>query len=123
MQEFKCRACGAPLTHKHGNQFKCEYCGSVYAIEGSNSYTIPPFATLEIEHPKIERLAAQLELPWEAKRYMGDEAATKSAISELTRQLAGGLAAYMRLDVQEDPMRMATVIRGTVRIVPPGFRF
>lgn len=41
-------------------------------------------------------------------------------------ELAKGLAAFMKVEVMEDygsPFNQATIVRGTVRVVPPDFRF
>ena len=112
MKELKCKNCGAPLRPDG----KCEYCGSVFIPDG--------FGHVQIVHdPRAQVLSAQMEVPFEARHYMRKEDISAYSIRELTHQLAEGLAAYMRLDVMEDPCRMATIVRGTVRVVPPGYRF
>lgn len=45
------------------------------------------------------------------------------AVQDLAHSLADGLVNFMRVDVEEDPYRQATIIRGTVRVVPPDFRY
>jgi len=115
MEELKCKNCGAPLTREG----KCEYCGSRFHVE----QTFGGFHIIEIEHGPAQTLSASMKIPFEARHYMKAENITQYSIRELTKQLAEGLAAYMRLDVMEDPMRMATIVRGTVRVVPPNVRY
>ena len=115
MKELKCTNCGAPLLPNG----KCEYCGSRFHVE----QTFGNYKIIEIEHGPAQEIAAKMEIPFEARNYMKTEKITQYAMRELTRQLAEGLAAYMRLDVMEDPMRMATIVRGSVRVVPPNMRF
>ena len=41
----------------------------------------------------------------------------------LGHELAKGLAGFMKIETREDPYLRATIIRGTVRVVPPDFMF
>jgi len=115
MKELKCKNCGAPLE-RNG---KCSYCGSVFEV----SYFENEIKFVEVGAPKVETLQAVMEVPFEARHYMKDEDISAYSLRELSRQLAEGLAGYMRLDVMEDPCRMATIVRGRVRVLPPNSRF
>ena len=115
MKELKCKNCGAPLE-RNG---KCSYCGSVFEI----SYFGNEINFVEVGAPKVETLQAVMEVPLEVRHYMKDEDISAYSMRELSRQLAEGLAGYMRLDVMEDPCRMATIVRGRVRVLPPNSRF
>ncbi len=107
-----CPNCGAPLEG-----YKCSYCGTVF---------MEPVPTLEVYSidPRIETLAAYTEQSYRRRKSrIPKEKLSEWAVNELTGKLAEGLASYMRLDIREDPVRECTVIQGTVRIVPPDFRY
>lgn len=112
MKELKCKNCGATLRPDG----KCEYCGSVFLLDD--------FGHIRVAYaPQTQVLSAKMEIPFQARDYMRKEDISAYSLRELSHQLAEGLAAYMRLDVMEDPCRMTTIVRGTVRVVPPGYRF
>ena len=109
-----CPNCGAPLK----GRYRCEYCGTELSTRPS------PEKVYVIErYSRVHVLEAQMAIPFEAKAYMDEDALSKYTIRELTRQLAEGLASAMKVDVYDDPCQMRTVIRGTVRVLPPDFRF
>lgn len=115
MIERKCKNCGAPLE-RNG---KCSYCGSVFEI----SYFGSDIKFIEVGAPKAETLEAKIEVPFQVRHYMKEEDISAYSLRALSEQLAEGLAGYMRLDVMEDPCRMATIVRGRVRVLPPNSRY
>lgn len=119
MKELKCKNCGGELTKIGPHEYKCEYCGSKY--EEREWYGEIRF--VEVMQAKAEKLCATIEVPFEARHYMSSDDIRQFTIRELTHKLAEGLAAYMRVDVNEDPCRMATIVMGTVRVIPPDHRF
>lgn len=112
MIELKCKNCGATLRPDG----KCEYCGSVFRFDSLTHVVCVHPADASV-------LSAHLEIPFDARRYMRPEDISKYSVRELSAQLAEGIAGYMRVDVSEDPCRMATIVRGTVRVIPPDHRF
>ena len=87
---------------------------------------LEPVPTLEVYSidPRIETLAAYTEQSYRLRKSrIPNEKLSEWAVNELTGKLADSLASYMRLDIREDPVRECTVIQGTVRIVPPDFRY
>lgn len=105
---INCTNCGAPLKN-----WKCEYCGAEYA---------PSYEMICIESPKVERLRAEVIVPRYDQYRFGDDL-SKCTIDRLTHELAKGLAAFMKIQAEQDYRLDATIIRGEVRVVPPDFRF
>ena len=117
MKELKCKNCGAPLISDFASgQYVCKHCGSVFEMDTLGRL-------IYVRDPRAQVLCGTIEIPFEARHYMPEEDLSKYTIRELTHKLAEGLAAYMKVDVQEDPCRMATIVRGTVRVIPPDARF
>ena len=119
MKELKCKNCGAPLVRSGWHGYKCEHCGAVYCEEEYRGEV----QLLCVHDARAVPLCVEIEVPFTARDYMPSEDISKYTISELTHKLAEGLAAYMQLDAREDPCRMATIVRGTVRVIPPDHRF
>lgn len=119
MKELKCKNCGAHLVWGGWGKYKCEYCGAVYSEEEYRGEV----QLLCVHDARVVPLCGEVEVPFTARDYMQSEDISKYTISELTHKLAEGLAAYMQLNVREDPCRMATIVRGTVRVIPPDHRF
>ncbi len=114
--QLKCGSCGAPLKPDGLNWYRCEYCGTVYQREEG-------IHLVEVVHSPIQQLKARIAIPFEAGSYMSEKDLAQYSIRELTCKLAEGLAAYMKLDVRKDPCEMATIVYGSVRIIPPDHRF
>ena len=113
MLELTCKNCGAPLRWDG----KCEYCGSVYKIDPSGTLIV-------IHEATAQTLRAAFLVPHEVRRYAKNkDDLSKYAIRQLANQLADALTSYMRLDVEEDPYRQVTIVRGTIRVIPPDHRF
>ena len=117
MIKRECKSCGAPLKSIGFGKFICEYCGSLYEEEEGK------IQILEICREPVQTITTEIAVPRDMRDYMAEEDISKYALKELTRQLAEGLSAYMRLKVTEDPFRSATIVRGDVRVIPPSHRF
>lgn len=126
MEQMKCQSCGAPLTPTANGDYRCEYCGSLYRIERP-SFHPEVIKYIEINPPAAVALGAEVVIDdciMRSARAAGrEDDLSKHSIERLTHELAKGLAAYMRLDTNEDPLLQGTIIRGTVRVVPPDYRF
>ena len=113
---YSCPNCGAPID----GSGKCSYCGTVYRKE-ANVY-------IEVEHPKVKVIAADVSLDrslMEAFVESGNEEAfSKMTLDRLANELAKGLAGYMKLETRyPDFVHDCQIIRGSIRVVPPDFRF
>lgn len=120
LEPLRCKNCGAPLIEAAPGMFKCEHCGSVFR-DPQISCAIPPIVTVNV--PDCVTLAAECIIPdWE-RRSMPAEALTQHTLLRLREQLVEGLSGLLRVETQQDPYQRATIVRGTVRIVPPDHRF
>ena len=125
MEELKCQNCGATLR-KDG---VCEYCGSRYRIERPNQFQPFEIKYVEVGAPQVRTLAAEtvvrendMRLAADRERYA--DFLSEQAIKDLSHKLAEGLSGFMKLQTKQDfGPNGATIIRGTVRVVPPDFRF
>lgn len=115
MEKLTCQNCGAPLSADG----RCSYCGTRYKID----YTVEGPRYVTIYSSPVQTLACQAEIPHRYRSLANEEELSKMAVSDLAHKLADGLTNFMRVDVEEDPFRRATIIRGTVRVVPPDFRY
>jgi len=125
MEELKCKNCGATLREDG----VCEYCGSRYRIERPDQFHPYEIKYVEVAAPKVETLSAEvavrdddMRLASEHERYA--DFLSERAIEDLSHKLAEGLSGFMKLQTKQDfGPNGATIIRGTVRVVPPDFRF
>lgn len=120
MEEMKCKSCGAPLKRRGSGELICEYCGAVYRVDESYPAEI---RFVEVQQAPTMTLAAQVRYPDEIAIHVSEEALAERTIQELTYELAKGLAPVMKVMVNKDYIHGETIVRGTVRVVPPDFRF
>lgn len=111
-----CPNCGAPID----GSGKCSYCGTVYRKE-NNVY-------IEVEHPKVKVIAS--DVVWDRNTIKAfvesgnEDAFSKMTLDKLANELAKGLAGYMKLEMKHpDFAHDCQIIRGSIRVVPPDFRF
>lgn len=114
MELINCKNCGAPLT----DDGRCEYCGARYERRDVMNRTV----LFQYEQAKVERLVAGIEIPKSHIRPGQEEAVKEFAIRELRNQMEDGLLAAMKIMTSEDYMRDLLIVRGEVRVVPPGVR-
>ena len=117
MEERKCKSCGDPLRDIGFGKYICDYCGSMF----ENHYNDIRF--LEVLREPAERIAAQCTIPYYMRENLNPDELTSYSLSELARSLADGLKGFMKVIVSEDPSRMATIVRGEVRVIPPDHQF
>lgn len=116
LSELVCTHCGAALNP---NTLKCEYCGTQYERrrdEFCNTQII-------LKYPShIQKLCGEIAIP---DHIMGisAETAAEYSMKELTHRLAEALAPYMKVETMRDPYTRTQIIRGSVRVVDPDFRF
>lgn len=120
LEPLKCQSCGAPLIEAAPGLYKCEHCGSVYKDPEINCY---PTSFVQIQRPGVMTIRAETAISRHELAALGAEDLTKFTLEQLRQQLAEGLIAAMRIDKIEDYRRNMSIIRGTVRVVPPDFRF
>ena len=93
----------------------CEYCGTQYERK-RDEVTV----NYIVQRPGVHVLKVQTAVP-DDLTVRNPEVATEYAMRKLRDHLAESLLAYMKLDVEKDPMRFAQIIRGEIRVVDPMF--
>ena len=124
IEQMQCKSCGAHLKRRGSGDWICEYCGAVYRVNESYPAEV---RFVEVQRAPTKTIVAQVRYPDEIAIHVSEEALAERTIQELTTELAKGLAPYMKVMVSKDyrggPFGTETIVRGTVRVVPPDFRF
>lgn len=115
MKKLQCTSCGAPINPKTGI---CEYCGSVYLIE--KNFPMP--SIINVEHPKVERVAARISINNELA-HRDPDGISQYAIQNISHNIADGLAEFLKISTTQDLVSDSTIIQGELRILPPSFKF
>lgn len=118
LTELKCTNCNGPLR-RDGGEYKCEHCGARYKVEG-DPYD---YRVIRVEHPAVVPLRCVVELDREDVLCYGEEFCAHKIKSEIERSMVDQLKDFIRWDRQEDPFMDRVMIRATIRVVPPDFRF
>ena len=115
LYELKCKNCNGALNPK---TLKCEYCGSQYREKNDNGRMV----YIQTCPAKTEVLMAQVSVPDEL--VMRDaEGIAKHTLNEMSNLLAEELIKFVKFEKEYDIHTMTQIIRGTVRVVEPDFRF
>ncbi len=112
MKAMVCKQCGAPINPR---TMMCEYCGTKYRDE-------PTFSVLHIERPGAITLGAAILVPDEEMWLLKDDIG-HIVRNEMTRKLAEAIEPNVEYMISEDPMQRAHIVKGRIRILPPGYRF
>lgn len=116
LEELKCVNCGAPLDLL---TLKCEYCGSQFAKKEERGL----IHYVQTCPAQVATLSAQVNISDEAMRYGSADQISEFAVRQLTRNLAEALMPYMKIETYRDLYTMTQMVRGTIRVVEPDFRF
>ena len=115
-KEYSCPNCGAPLD----GTGRCSYCGTVFErsknIVGEVHY-------IAVGEPQAKVLKSDAILDYYELAALPEEYLAQKTIDKITQSIAKSLEEYLTLDVREDPVRRAKIISGSVRVLPPDFRF
>ena len=116
MKALVCTQCGGKVNPA---KMRCEYCGTHY--EQNIDLTKP----LRITYgPHAQVLKCSLAAPSEFINSLTDaEEVSRMIHSEITRRMAEALEPYVDYEIQEDPTLHMQVVRGRVRVLPPGYNF
>ena len=115
MEQLICKSCGAPLRADG----KCEYCGAIYRFEHNEMQTV----AIEICRPEVIPIAATAVVRRELLHAGHEQRVSECAIEAVKRKLVDGLTDYIKLETDTDLCHNAIIIRGSVRVVTPDFRF
>ena len=120
LYELKCRNCGGALDPK---TLKCPYCGSQYERKNEHMGDMVRPVYIQTCPAQLTPLQYQMRVSDEAMRYYPQEEMARICMEEITHELAKALVPYVKIETQRDLCNMQQIIRGTVRVVEPDFRF
>jgi hypothetical protein len=116
LEELRCRNCQAPLNPI---TYKCEYCGSQYEKKIEHGVT----HYIQTCPAKVQTIRSQVSVPDEVMCRMSEEDIARYTMNEMVHHLAEALAPYTKIETEKDYMLCRQIIRGTIRVVEPDFRF
>lgn len=116
LEELKCRNCQAPLNPI---TYKCEYCGSQY--EKKIEYGVTHY--IQKCPAQVQTIGSQVCISDEVMVRMPEEDIARYAMNDIVHDLAKALAPYIKLETMWDAYEPRQIIRGTIRVVEPDFRF
>lgn len=114
MKAMICKQCGAPINPLKN---RCEYCGTYYKTDS----VIPTI--IHVDTPEVQILKAVSAIPNDAVMNIDEESLAKMVHNEIALKMAKALEPNIEFDVQFDPEHNMQVVRGRIRVLPPGFRF
>ena len=120
LYELKCRNCGGALDPK---TLKCPYCGSQYERKNEHMGDMVRPVYIQTCPAQIVPLAYQMSVSEEEMQYYPQEEMAEICMKKVTYELAKALVPYVKIETQRDLCNMQQIIRGTVRVVEPDFRF
>ena len=120
IQERKCSNCGAPLILgprvSGASTWKCEYCGAIY-LKRDDRYVV-------IQDSRCKTLSAKAIIPGSAIfSHIPEEDLARYTKNQLVHEIAEGLSNFIEINYERDIHTMDTIVRGYVRVVPPGFKY
>ena len=118
MKALICTQCGGRINPE---TMRCEYCGTRY--EHTEDLARPLRITYSPE-VRAQILQSQFAMDNQMINFVSDaDEIARIVHSRITAQLAEALEPYVEYTVQEDPAYRMQVVRGRVRVLPPGYRF
>lgn len=118
MKALICKNCGGGINP---NTLKCEYCGTQYREEFTDGLVRP--LVVQSCPANIKVLGTQVSVSEWMFRDVPPERIAEFTMKDISRSLAEALAPYIKLETERNPVTMTQIIRGTVRVVEPDFRF
>jgi len=118
MKALECKNCGGRINPK---TLQCEYCGTQYREEFADSPIRP--LVIQSQPADIKVLATQVSVSDEMIHRVPPERIAEFTMEDITRGLAEALAPFVKVETMYDPRMMTQIIRGSIRVVEPDFRF
>ena len=110
MNKYICECCGGQINR---TTLKCEYCGTEYKIDNDN------FIRIETFRNPIDTYKAIITLSDEFISHVDNEDLARMTMNNLTHKLASALANNIVLEVEQDPFRRQTTVKGTIKCIRP----
>lgn len=113
LKPYICTQCGGRVNPE---TLTCEMCGTKFK---QNKEYMP----LIVEQPGAHTLCMRQELRNEMIEVLGLKEASRRAIEHMALEFADSIAPFMSIKTEHDPYRGSTVMRGTIRVLDPDYRF
>lgn len=107
-----CPNCGAPVEH---GAPRCKWCGTTFKITDR-------FMVVE-RRSGVHTLQKMVIVPDDSRYLRNPEAVNSYVLGEIRHEIADALTAFLRIECEDDPIRMEKRIRGTVRVLEPDYTF
>lgn len=107
-----CKNCGANVNR---STMRCDYCGTEYESPNERIEIV-------VDRPGVHTIRCQAKIDMGHMRY-NPESAKEYVLSDMRKQLADGLLAFMKMTTCDDPISFCQIIRGEVRVVDPSFDY
>ena len=116
LKQLTCENCGATINRR---TMRCDYCNTEYAYENNGTQV-----RFVVDRPGVHTIRCETRVDMAHMRY-NPERAKEYVLSDMRKQIADGLLAYMKLTTYEnyDTMHCCQLIRGEVRVVEPSFDY
>ena len=112
MKEYKCPNCGATINRA---TMTCEYCGTKFREENSNSVVVL--------RPGVHVLGCSRILRNEMAYVIGEEKASEYVLHEIAREMAECIIPFLDIKAVNEPITNSTKIVTRLRVVEPTYTF
>ena len=116
LEALQCQNCGGTIN---SCSLKCEYCGTQY--ERKNERGITHY--VQTCPAQVHSLASQVEIDEDLLRNVPQDRIAEYTVRELVNAFAEALVPFVKLETEKSCCRRTQIIRGTVRVIEPDFRF
>lgn len=117
LEVMKCQSCGGTINP---SSLRCEYCGTQYERKIEKGIT----HYIQTCPAQIHKLATQVEIEDVLLYNIPQDRVAEYAMKEIVNALAEALVPFVKLEVEHGiSFKRTQIIRGTIRVVEPDFRF
>lgn len=116
LEALQCQNCGGTIN---ASSLKCEYCGTQYKRKIERGIT----HYIQTCPAQIQTLKSQFEIDEDIFFNIPQDRLAEYAMREIVNDLAKALVLFTKLEIENSSFKRTQIIRGTVRVVEPDFRF
>ena len=116
LEVLKCQSCGGTIN---SSSLKCEYCGTQYERKIERGIT----HYIQTCPATIQTLATQVEVDDELLMNASRDIVAEYAMKDIVNSLAQALVPFVKIETTPNVCKCTQIIRGTIRVVEPDFRF
>ena len=116
LEVMKCQSCGGTINP---SSLRCEYCGTQYERKIEKGIT----HYIQTCPAQIHKLETQFEIDEGLTYNAPQDMVAEYAMQQIVNALAQALVPFVKLEVTPSICNCTQIIRGTIRVVEPDFRF